>query len=231
MLKKVLLAVGLLSSMVASANVVIIGTRVIYPSDAKSVNIQLQNTSTSPSLVQAWVDEGDPNIAPNKTKAPFLITPPMVRVEGKAGQTLRLMFTGKGLPQDRESLYYFNLLDVPPKPKADEVQGKNYLQFAVRNRLKLFYRPVGIKMTPSDAYRKVEWRILGGDRVEINNNTPYFITYNQAKVNNRASADIDMIAPFNKITVRIPGAKSGDKVKWQIVTDHGGIAEGDSVLK
>lgn len=231
MFKKLVLAVGLLSSMVASANVVIIGTRVIYPSDAKSVNIQLQNTSSSPSLVQAWVDEGNPDVAPNKSKAPFLITPPMVRVEGKAGQTLRLMFTGKGLPQDRESLYYFNLLDVPPKPKADEVAGKNYLQFAVRNRLKLFYRPAGIKMTTSDAYRKVEWRIVGGDRVEIQNNSPFYITYNQARVNNRASADIEMIAPFGKTTVRIPGAKKGDKVQWQVVTDHGGVADGDTILK
>lgn len=231
MFKKFLLALGLFTSLTASANVVIIGTRIIYPSDAKSVNVQLQNSGTSPSLIQAWVDEGDPNVAPNKTKAPFVITPPMVRVEGKAGQILRLMFTGKNLPQDRESVFYFNLLDVPPKPKADDVKGKNYLQFAVRNRLKLFYRPTTIQMPISEAYKKVEWRILKGERVEINNPTPYFITYNQARVGNRASADIPMISPFGKTTVVIPGVKAGNKVVWQVVTDHGGISNGETVVK
>lgn len=231
MFKKFLLALSLFTSLTASANVVIIGTRIIYPSDAKSINIQLQNSGTSPSLVQAWVDEGDPNVAPNKTKAPFVITPPMVRVDGKAGQILRLMFTGKSLPQDRESVFYFNLLDVPPKPKADDVKGKNYLQFAVRNRLKLFYRPTAIKMPISEAYKKVEWRFLKGERVEINNPTPYFITYNQARVGNRASADIPMISPFGKTTVVIPGVKAGNKVVWQVVTDHGGISNGETVVK
>lgn len=231
MFKKFLLALSLFTSLTASANVVIIGTRIIYPSDAKSINIQLQNSGTSPSLVQAWVDEGDPNVAPNKTKAPFVITPPMVRVDGKAGQILRLMFTGKSLPQDRESVFYFNLLDVPPKPKADDVKGKNYLQFAVRNRLKLFYRPTTIQMLISEAYKKVEWRILNGERVEINNPTPYFITYNQARVGNRASADIPMISPFGKTTVVIPGVKANNKVVWQVVTDHGGISNGETVVK
>lgn len=231
MFKKFLLALGLFTSLTASANVVIIGTRIVYPSNAKSINIQLQNSGTSPSLVQAWVDEGDPNVAPNKTKAPFVITPPMVRVDGKAGQILRLMFTGKNLPQDRESIFYFNLLDVPPKPKADDVKGKNYLQFAVRNRLKLFYRPTAIKMPISEAYKKVEWRILSGNRVEINNPTPYFITYNQVRVGNRASSDIDMISPFGKTTVVIPGVKAGSKVNWQVVTDHGGVSNGEAIVK
>lgn len=232
MFKKLLLAAGLLGAFSATANVVIIGTRVIYPSDQKSINIQMQNTGDSPSLVQAWVDEGDPEMTPNKTKAPFLITPPMVRVEGKSGQTLRLMYTGKGLPQDRESLFFFNVLDVPPKPKAEDLGGaQNYLQFAIRNRLKLFYRPTGLTMGIYDAYKKVEWKSLGGDRVEINNPTPYYITYNSASVNNKTSSEIDMIAPFGKTTVRIPGVKKGDKVIWQIVTDHGGIADGDTAIK
>lgn len=231
MFKKLLLAAGLFSAFNAAANVVIIGTRVVYPAEQKSINIQLQNSGDSPSLIQAWVDEGDPESTPNKTKAPFLVTPPMVRVEGKSGQTLRLVFTGKGLPQDRESLFYFNVLDVPPKPKAEELKGQNYLQFAIRNRLKLFYRPTGLNMSISDAYKKVEWTALGGDRVEIKNVSPYYITYDAAKVGKQISHDLKMLAPFDKMTVKIPGVKKGDKVLWKIVTDYGGTADGETVIK
>lgn len=183
--------------------------------------------------MQAWVDEGNPNSSPNKTQAPFIITPPTVRVEGNAGQILRLMFTGKkSLPNDRESLFFLNVLDVPPKPTAEDLGGaKNYLQLAIRSRLKLFYRPNTLKTTVTDAYRNVSWRLLSGDRVEIRNDSPYHITYNMAKVNNKMSGDIEMIPPFSAITVRIPGAKRGDKIEWEIINDHGGLAKDTSILK
>lgn len=232
MLKKLLLAIGLLSSVAASANVVIVGTRVIYPSDAKSINIQLQNAGATPALVQSWVDEGNPKTTASNTKAPFVVTPPMVRVEPKSGQILRLMFKGgKKLPQDRESLFYFNLLDVPSKPKASDIQGKNYLQFAIRSRLKLFYRPASLKMPITTAYKKVEWKSLGGNRVEIFNNSPYHITYDVVQVGKQVSRNLDMIAPFSKLTVTIPGAKRGDKVKWAIINDHGGQAIDETIIK
>lgn len=231
MLKKVLFALGLLSSVTASANVVIVGTRIIYPSDSKSVNVQLKNSSNTPALVQAWVDDGDANSTAAKTKAPFLVTPAMVRVEGKAGQTLRLMFTGKSLPQDRESLFFFNLLDVPPKPKAGDTQNQNYLQFAIRSRLKLFYRPASLKMPMGEAYEKMEWKHLGGNRVQITNNSPYHITYDIAQVGKYVSRNLEMIKPFGKITVNIPNAKAGSKVKWSIINDYGGSAVGESTMK
>ena len=47
-------------AMSVSANVVITGTRVIYPSNQKTVSVQLTNVGTKPSLVQAWIDNGDP---------------------------------------------------------------------------------------------------------------------------------------------------------------------------
>lgn len=232
MLKKILLALGLTCTLAAQANVVIIGTRVVYPSDQKSINIQLQNTTDSPALVQSWIDEGDANLSPSKTEAPFLVTPPMVRVDGKAGQTLRLMYTGtKALPEDRESLFYFNLLDVPPKPKAEDVNGQNYLQFAIRSRLKLFYRPAGIKMSVSDAYRSITWTKKEGNQIEINNNTPYYITYDQVRINKMVSDNLDMIAPYSQLTVEVPDTKVGDKVEWKIVNDYGGIAQDETILK
>lgn len=51
-------------------------------------------------------------------------------------QHIRLIFTGKGLPKDRESLFLFNILEIPSINSDNE----NHLQIAVKSKLKLFYR-------------------------------------------------------------------------------------------
>ena len=40
------------------ADIVISGTRVIYKSDQKSVNVRLENKGNNPLLVQSWLDTG-----------------------------------------------------------------------------------------------------------------------------------------------------------------------------
>ena len=137
MFKKTLLFLTALP-LLAQANVVITGTRVIYPADQKSINIQLSNVGDSPALVQAWLDKDNIKSNPNTESVPFVIAPPVTRVEAHSGQTLRVSFTGtENLPQDRESIFYFNLLDIPPKPSAESLQANpNYLQLAIRSRLR-----------------------------------------------------------------------------------------------
>lgn len=49
----ILFIISALISFSASASVVIMGTRVIYPEQKKSINVQLHNGENSPSLVQA----------------------------------------------------------------------------------------------------------------------------------------------------------------------------------
>ncbi|HCU41437.1 MAG TPA: pilus assembly protein, partial [Acinetobacter nosocomialis] len=62
------------------AEIVIHGTRVIYPSDAREVTLQVSNNGSKPALVQAWIDEGDPKSTPDQSKVPFMIAPPISRV-------------------------------------------------------------------------------------------------------------------------------------------------------
>ena len=59
----------------AIADIVISGTRVIYKSDQKSVNIRLENKGNNPLLVQSWLDTGDDNAEPGSITVPFT-TPP-----------------------------------------------------------------------------------------------------------------------------------------------------------
>ena len=80
---KTCLAALLMPVSLANAEIIIHGTRAVYPSDAREITLQLSNDGKSPSLVQVWIDEGDPKSTPDQSKAPFIITPPISRVEAQ----------------------------------------------------------------------------------------------------------------------------------------------------
>lgn len=211
----------------AQASVIILGTRLIYPGNQSSLNVQLNNQDSSPALVQSWIEDKQGSQA----QVPFIITPPVTRVEGNQGQTLRITFTGtQALPQDRESLYYFNLLDIPPKPsKAYLKDNPNYLQFSVRSRLKLFYRPSNLPYPPAEAYKKVTWLAKGG-KLWADNPTPYYLTFTQATVGGKSAPEAVMVAPFSQGEFDVKGVNNGQKVKWSLINDYGGDVVGESTI-
>lgn len=222
----------------ASASVVILGTRVIYPEGQKSINVQLTHKGKTPSLVQSWLDDGDIKSQPDTVKVPFLITPSIVRLDPTQGQTLRVVYTQEPLPSDRESLFFLNVLDIPAKPKAEGGKAQNYLQLAIRSRIKFFYRPKNLGISAADAYEKVRFSIQkqGGKSVlSVNNPTPYHITYNSINLkqgNKNVSVDnTDMVAPFSTVNYPLRSAVSANKVEWNVVNDFGGVQKGESAVQ
>lgn len=117
----------------AQASVVIASTRVIYPAQEREVTIKLSNDGRTPALVQSWLDDGSITDAPETLKVPFVLTPAIFRVDPGKGQTLRLIHTKESMPQDKESMYWLNVLEVPPKAQAGE--DANRLQLAFRTRI------------------------------------------------------------------------------------------------
>ncbi|MFQ1050590.1 fimbria/pilus periplasmic chaperone [Avibacterium paragallinarum] len=216
-------------AMSVSANVIITGTRVIYPSNQKNVSVQLTNAGTNPSLVQAWIDNGDPKASPETIKTPFVITPPISRIDGNKGQTLRITYTGASLPKDRGSIFYLNVLDIPPKPKD---QNQNYLQISLRSRIKLFFRTVELTISPSDAYSQVKWRGQG-KQLFVDNPTPYYITYPEVKIGTAETLSANMIAPFSQATFQLnkPIPAKATTVTWTVINDYGATPSGTSAMQ
>ncbi|CAD5109398.1 fimbrial biogenesis chaperone [Zestomonas carbonaria] len=180
------LALGLLFSthaLLADASVVVTGTRVIYPGEAREKTVQLTNNDTFPNVVQAWIDVNDPASTPDRADAPFLINPAVSRVAPGSGQTLRIVYTGQGLPQDRESLFHLNVLQIPPRNEA--MADRNQMLVMLRNRLKLFYRPSGIAESPEQLPGKLRFSLIGsaGDwRVRVENPTGYYASFGSASL-------------------------------------------------
>lgn len=110
-------------------------TRVIYSCRYLKA-LQLTSYDAYPNLVQIWVDKGDPASTPQTADAPFIASPQIFRMNPKAGQIVRLVYTGKDLPQDRESVFYINFMQMPAL-KAHDMEA-NKLMLTVSSRMKIF---------------------------------------------------------------------------------------------
>jgi P pilus assembly chaperone PapD len=141
---------------ISHASVVIVGTRVVYPSDARDVSIRLNNSGASPALIQSWIDDGDAKAAPEAIDVPFSLSPPVFRMDPGKSQVMRLVYTGEPQSNKRESLFWLNVLEVPPKPS--DTGATNTLQFAVRSRIKIFYRPTSLQGDPAAAAVSLQWK-------------------------------------------------------------------------
>lgn len=227
-----LLSLGLFTPL-ANANVLITGTRVVFPAKAGEVTVRLTNNNTKPALVEAWIDRGDPKATPDKVDTPFLITPPLFRMEPHKDQNLRILFTQQPLPTDRESLFWLNVLEVPPKPTGPQAEGKNYLQLAIRSRLKLFYRPEGLG-DPTDAPTKLSFKAVAdgkGYDLAVHNPSPFYITIAAAQLQVAGKTYISnpgMVAPHSNLRLAVrdlqQGPAAGTTVRFGCINDYGATA-------
>jgi P pilus assembly chaperone PapD len=220
MRKVILLAFLLLGTGYSWANIVINGTRVLYPENNKEVIVQLINTGDAPALVQSWIDDGDINSTPETAKVPFLLSPPVVKVNEHNGQQLRIKKLPANLPGDRESVFFLNVLDIPPKP--ENVQNQNTVQLAIKSRIKMFYRPAALTGTLDDATKKLTL-IASGKQFRIVNESPFHITVaNISQGKTKLLQESPMVSPFGQLTVATKNAVTrGQTYQLMYVDDLG----------
>ncbi len=217
---------GLFISGSALANVIIGGTRVIYPESEKEVTVKLSNVGTVPVLIQSWLDNGNIDAKPDNIDVPFILSPPINRVEPNKGQTLRLSYTGTALPKDRESIFWLNVLEIPPTEKSAEKQ--NHLQVAFRSRIKVFFRPTGLTGDVITSAKSLTWT-SSSSGLQASNHSPYYITVPSAAVihgSSKKTADGKMIAPFSSEVFgsgKEFTASAGDKVNYEFINDWGAV--------
>ncbi|AHG20033.1 long polar fimbrial chaperone LpfB [Chania multitudinisentens RB-25] len=210
-----ILLIAALSHFSVQAGVIIGGTRLVYNGAQKEATITVKNPDDIPYLVQSWANTK----VEGSEKAPFLITPPLFRLDGKQENTLRVMRVAGQLPEDKESLFWLSVKSVPPS------EGKgNQLQIAVRTRIKLIYRPAGLKGSLDDAARALRWQRSGNTLMAMND-SPYYLSFYSVSLANEKIKEPQMVAPGASISYSLPANASGNLVNWQIINDFGGISE------
>lgn len=187
----------------ASASLVITGTRIIYPSVQKEVTVKIDNAGKNPVLYQSWIDTGNSEISPDKIDVPFVITPPIGRINPGKGQSLRLVYVGKGLPTDRESVFWFNILEIPAEVEKSAAD-LNVLKMAFRSRIKLFYRPAVLDKNVS--FKNYISIATMGDKLTVENRSPYYfslVRIESTTVHKLQNFKGVMVAPFSKQSISV----------------------------
>lgn len=242
-----LAAACLVLSPLSLADVVIEGTRVIYPASERQVSVKLTNAGEQPALVQVWADRSEKNssfVPKDLENAPFLITPPIFRIEGAQSQTLRLRFAGEEVPRDRESVYWLNMLEVPPEPPpAADGEPKNYVQFAIRVRIKIFYRPEGLAGSMESTATGLRWTYVpvgaeGKPVLRVTNPGAYHTSFNRVElVSDGKSYPYElggMVAPGAHtdfpITGSPPARIASGQVRFKWLSDYGAAIDAEAPL-
>lgn len=198
-------------------------TRVIYDGSKKEASLTVENHNEKEEyLIQSWIDD----INGNK-KTPFIITPPLFKLDPKKNNVLRIVNTENILPQDRESVFWVNVKAIPAK--SDENEGKSVLQIAVRTRLKLFYRPKGLPRNNFDAMTQLRFHRQNNQLV-INNDSAFNLTFSQLSINGTTIERVGMVLAKGTLNVVLPGSTgNANEVKYSIINDFG--APGDVLTK
>jgi chaperone protein EcpD len=225
----------------AGAHVVVNGTRVIYLGQKKEVIVNIQNPDDIPSLVQAWIDSSDIQLGPDQNHVPFIITPPLFRVDPGKGQTLRLVYTKEPLPSDRESLFWLNILDIPPRASRKIDAPLNHLEFAFKHRLKLLFRPVDLPGAAANAPSAITWVLInraeGKIALKATNDSAFHVNFNNVEIligDLSYIADSEMVPPFSNRLFDIPKLKSmpqsGSTIQFTYINDYGGATTGTGII-
>ena len=192
--------------------------------------MRLDNRHAHPVLVEAWVEHGAPRTPDSRDGASFSIVPfaphpPLVRIEPGKGQALRVHRLPGPLPQDRETLFSLNVLDIPPDLPATSTASA--MKIALHTRVKLFHRPAGLPGSASKAPAALRWRIES-DALQIDNPTPFHVSIARVVVGERIDLRGDMVAPFSVHTLRLDRAtlerlRASGRVAFDAINDVGGL--------
>ena len=237
---------GLWLCSVSHANVLLGGTRVIYHAQDQEVTLKITNNGVQPALVQVWFDSNDPGSTPETGQAPVIASPPLFRVDPAEVQTLRIIYLHEPLPLDRESVFWLNVLDVPPMP-VEQAAPVNTLEMAFRSRIKLFFRPDDLDGMVDDAGSRLRWewhRRHGADAgqslLRALNDSPYHLSLSSVRMQVAGGPGIQlepqMVSPKSwcDFTLKPMGdaplsvssggvAEDQHRVMFDVINDYGGI--------
>ncbi|QXI35058.1 MULTISPECIES: fimbrial biogenesis chaperone [Pseudomonas] len=212
-----------LSLPAAEAALTINATRIIHPSDARSSSVVVANPTKRLFAVQTWVNtQSDDTL----TAVPLVPTPVLFRLPPGKEQLVQINRLPNDLPQDRESLFFFNVQEIPQQGTS----GQNQLNIAMRTRIKLFYRPSQLKGLPQDSVEQLSWFLQQRDGnlyLVVDNPTPFHFTFDRLEVSGAGESEkpstMAMALPFAQQSYRLTQVRRvhGLQVTFNTLNDYG----------
>lgn len=197
-------------------------SRLIYNPSSAGTSLAVVNEQDYPMLIQSQVVMEN-----KKDPAPFVVTPPLFRLDGQQQNRLRIVGTDN-FAQDKESLYWLCVTGIPPSQddtwnKDNAKKGRPAtLQALVRVKscIKLMVRPPALKGNPTDVASSLSWQ-REGKKLKVSNPSPFYINLKTVQIGQSKVKNVGYIAPFASETFTSPTNKS-THIRWTIITDAGG---------
>lgn len=216
-------------------------SRIIFHGKNTVQSSVLVNTNNYPVVVQLWVDDGEFNTEPEQTTSPFVVTPVISRMDPLKINEMKLIFSGEKntLSNDRESLFWLNILEVPPVNKNPS--SENEVTLSMLTQIKLIYRPEKLEIDNIDLMEKLkkltfQAKKKEGNTIEltVSNPTEYVASLSAVSLLSRSNNSAVSIKPTgtsnstllpkSSITYHFDNMQklSGiDEVEYWIIDDSG----------
>ena len=208
----------ILLSTYAQASLTVDRTRVIYEAEKPGVSVVVENTDAKdPFLLQTWLESSKGK----KITEPLVALPLLQRIEPGQKKQIRINSVNETaqLPQDRETLFYFNILGVPPKSQLD-----NVVEVVIQSRFKLFYRPKGLEKYPDYDWQKKLTLVRQGNDLVLTNPTPYHVVVININDSTQKVKDFReiIIKPQDKVTYPLSAKqKTAAEMVVTYIDDYG----------
>lgn len=211
---------------VSQAALTVNATRIIYDSDKRNVSVIVSNPSNKAFAVQTWINTAADD---QSTAVPFIASPPLFRLNAGKEQQVQINSLPHNLPNDRESLFFFNVQEIP------QIEGdqENQLNIALRTRIKLFHRPVKLGNPTEKGLDTLRWSVArrdGKTLLTVNNPTPYHVSFISINVLDHGRTlplkNTAMALPMSTQSYVLDNIKPGPglHVKFTTINDYGGFS-------
>lgn len=205
----------------ASAAIALDRTRIIFDGGSRSLSLNISNKNKDlPYLAQGWIENADGV----KIDSPLIVLPPLQRVEplAKSQVKVQALPAVNTLPQDQETLYYFNLREIPPRSNK-----ANTLQIALQTRIKMFYRPQALiknAVGMINVWKESISLKRDGAKYRVDNQSPYFFTLVGVSAAGKEIDDVKplMISPHSSALLPVSAERIGSAPAVTFINDYGG---------
>lgn len=215
---------------VASAGISLDATRLIMAADdqGKGVRIGVMSgmDSLTPYLVKTKITQ---DVEGTQTEVPFLVTPPIFRLDPGRSQQLLVIPKRIELASDRESVFYLSVSALPSTSEVEHIsnnQTRGQLIVATGTIIKLFYRPAGLPISQREAMSQLQFTHTNSTLM-VKNPTPFYITLTSLSIGG-VSLPVgqlqgrSMLAPFTQEIFTNVSPRQG-VITWTAINDYGGL--------
>lgn len=171
---------------------------IVEGSDGEA-SMNVTNTDSYPMLLTTTLQD----IAQDKEKL-LMVSPPAIRVDGGKTQKVRFILMSK-TPLKTERLRRVIFNGIPPQSK-----GKNEVRMSVSQNLPVLIRPAGLPRDDAP-WKRLTWKVAG-NRLEVNNDSPYVVRLAQGVKTLPGNVSLSLpqsyILPGQHLSLSAPAGKA-----------------------